>query len=334
MKASEIKKRVLGVLEGCALGDAMGMPTEFMPRDMIAEQFPEGIHRLYESHRSDYIVRDMKAGEITDDTINTIFIAEMLIEKKGKIDAGNYIEHLLNWVKKNPEKSAYLSGPSTKRAIELIQQGVPIEKAGIRGTTNGACMKISPIGIISDYREMEKLADRVEQICMPTHNSSIAISGACAIAACISYGVRGGNDPDKLWDIALDAVRVGEKRGFPIPCADLALRLERVRRMLKEMEVDEVLYELKYFYGTGVETIETVPAVLAVVSIANADPMKTASICAELGADTDTIGAIATAVCAGMNPDIPDDIVKTLEEVNGIPFDALAEALVPFVSEN
>ena len=38
------KKRVLGILQGVSLGDAMGMPTEVLPHDLIHEKFPNGIH--------------------------------------------------------------------------------------------------------------------------------------------------------------------------------------------------------------------------------------------------------------------------------------------------
>lgn len=76
----------------------------------------------------------------------------------------------------NSGVSAYVSGPSTLKALDKIAKGVPVEEAGVTGTTNGAAMKIAPIGIVSDYREMQNLIKNVYQICLPTHNTKIAIA--------------------------------------------------------------------------------------------------------------------------------------------------------------
>ena len=48
-------------------------------------------------------------------------------------------------------------------------------------------MKMSPIGIISDFRDLDALIANVRMICKPTHNTSIAIQGASIIAGIISY---------------------------------------------------------------------------------------------------------------------------------------------------
>ena len=331
MKETIQKERIKGVLIGCACGDAMGMPTEMMSREKIKEIFPEGIHDFYPSTGFDFMERKMQAGEITDDTIHTILICHMLRDHKQQIKAEDYLSYLQNWIKENPEKSEYVTGPSTRRALQAIENGTPIEKAGIFGTTNGASMKISPIGIISDYRDMESLADYVEQICLPTHFNQCAISGACAIAACVSYGVRGGNCLDDLWDIAIQAVRVGKKRGYQSPSVSLERRIKAIRELVEQNTKQQVMDELVEFYGTGGETVETIPAVLAIVHLAKGNPMIAARISAEIGGDTDTIGAISTAICGGMYPEFSDEIIEKLETVNQIQFDELVEGLLSFM---
>ena len=40
-----------------------------------------------------------------------------------------------------------LLGPSTKRAVAAVLAGVPPEEAGAAGATNGAAMRIAPVGI-------------------------------------------------------------------------------------------------------------------------------------------------------------------------------------------
>lgn len=327
-------KKIKGALVGCAIGDAMGMPTEFMPREMIEKNFPNGIREFYESNRSDIVLRQMKAGEVTDDTINTIFIAEMLIDNEGSIDTQGYIDRIRTWIKECPEKSRYVNGPSTKNALADLERGVPLERSGIRGTTNGASMKIAPIGLTCDYKDMEALVKRVEIICLPTHNTSTAIAGASAVAACVSYAMQGGQDVSMLWELSFQAVRVSEACGAPYPGVSLERRMNAVRELVENQPQEEVLDQLKYFYGTGVETVESVPAVLAVITLAQGDPLTAISIAAELGADTDTIAAICGAICGCMHPDFPEEMICQLEEINQLDFENLAQRLEPYVVEN
>ena len=331
MEREIIRNRVKGALVGCAYGDALGMPTEMMCRNYIEELFPEGVHEFSASTKYDFIGRAMKAGEITDDTINTLLIVDMLIQEKGVVNTMLYLTHLQNWMRENPEKNKYVAGPSTMRALDAIAKGTPIEKAGIFGTTNGSAMKISPIGIASDYRNMESLIDNVEKICLPTHNTSVAIAGASAVAACISYAIHEeGTSLDLLWDIALEAATLGEQRGFAFPSASLVRRIQAVRETVNSNSKEIVIQELKNFYGTGAETIETVPAVLAIVTLSDGNPIEAAQISASIGGDTDTIGAISCSICGCFQPDFPQEAIATLEKVNDISFEKLVDALLPY----
>lgn len=332
MSKDIVRSRVKGALLGCAYGDAMGMPTEMMTRENIDALFPSGVRELSSSTEYDFIGRSMQAGEITDDTINTILVVDMLIQEHGVVNTETYLAYLQNWIQENPEKSKFVAGPSTLRALDAISKGTPLEKAGVFGTTNGSAMKISPIGIVSDYHNLEALVDNVERLCLPTHNTSIAIAGASAIAACISYAIREENPTlDFLWDVAYQGALLGEKRGFNFPTASLTRRLRAVQEYVKTHSEEEVIEELKYFFGTGVESLETIPAVLAIVAISKGDPIKAGYISASIGGDTDTLGAISCSICGCLNPEFPDTIIQTLESVNTISFDDLTEGLLPYV---
>jgi len=83
-------------------------------------------------------------------------------------------------------------GPSTKRAMLAYQAKVAVTEIGRTGVTNGAAMRISPIGVYAGLRAMslEALVDTVEVACLPTHHTAPAISGAAAIAAAIAAGIQ------------------------------------------------------------------------------------------------------------------------------------------------
>lgn len=332
--AAERIQRIRGALIGCAYGDAMGMPTELLPRSIIDEKFPHGIETFLPSLDGGVYPRSLRAGEVTDDTVNTVLVVELLIDRKGSFDAEGYIDYLKGWIERNPDKYDVVSGPSTRRALDALEHGVPLAEAGICGTTNGAAMKIAPVGCVQDYRDMNRLVDMVEQVCLATHNTSIAIAGASAVAACVSYGVFGGCDADEMMGVASEAIRMGSTRGFPYPSVDLQKRIGLVDSCMQGKTVSESLALLSDVFGTGTEVSETIPAALRIVRLADGDAVQAARLAACVGGDTDTIGAIAGAICGAMHPDVfPREDVELLETVNDIDFGALAEGLFSATSK-
>ncbi|MDN6003966.1 MAG: ADP-ribosylglycohydrolase family protein [Enterococcus sp.] len=328
-----MREKIWGVLAAGALGDAMGMPTECWSQEKIRQNFPNGVTELIASNENDVFGRKLAAGAITDDTLNVLMILSMIKKNQGQIRVADYITELREWNDNSPV-SAFVSGPSTLKALDKIAQGVPIEKTGVTGTTNGASMKIAPIGIISDYRDLPALVKNVAEICLPTHNTTIAIAGASAVAAAISYTVRGGQSTDEIWSLAFEAINAAKTYGHDFPSASLTFRMNQARKILRQETDDQIILQRLYHeIGTGMETIETIPSAFVIVEMAKGDPLRASQLSASLGWDTDTIGAISAAICGGMNPKMPREIIRQIEEVNQLDFDQLAEELLPFVKE-
>lgn len=322
-----LQARIKGALIGCAYGDALGMPTEMAPRELVAAAFPAGIDRFYPPMPENFISGKLRQGEVTDDTINTLLVSEMLIQNHGQVNAAGYIEYLQKWVEEHPDKHSAVAGPTTTRALMLMKNGFPLEKAGIFGTTNGAAMKISPIGIVYDYRKMDQLAEAVEQLCIPTHNTQVAIAGACIVAACVSYGVRGGEDIGYIWELAQKGLYACRNKGWRFPGVSLEKRITLVQELVETGSKEDVIDALQNLYGTGTETVETIPAALAIIHLSGGDPLKAGPLSATIGGDTDTIGAITCSICGSMHPYFAPEIQQELEEVNKIAFDSLAAQL-------
>jgi ADP-ribosylglycohydrolase len=85
----------------------------------------------------------------------------------------------------------------------------------------------------------------------------------------------------------------------------------------------EKIYNL---VGAGVSTIESVPAAIAMVELAQTDPNRCAILCANLGGDTDTIGAMATAICGALHgiQAIDPMLKKQLDDKNQLDFEEYA----------
>ena len=82
--------------------------------------------------------------------------------------------------------------------------------------------------------------------------------------------------------------------------------------------------------GTSVASHEAVPAAFGVVVLAKGDPWQAGLIAANIGDDTDTIGAIACAMagaCAGLSA-FPTDKVAKVVAVNRLDLDPIARGLL------
>lgn len=323
------RQRIHGVLIGGAVGDAMGMPTELWTQKMIQEEFPHGVSDFTAAMNKGATIRDLKRGQVTDDTINTVFIIEMLANTQGEISVEKYLKQLKVW-SENSELANLVSGPSTRKALEMLAAGVPLTETGRFGSTNGAAMKIAPIGIVSDYRQLDQLVENVAQICLPTHNTGIAIAGASAIASSINYVIAGHNNLQEMYQLAQDAILLGLKKGYDIASASLVKRMDIAKKIVQDSP-EKALTNIYELLGTGVETIETIPCVYALIELAQGNPQKVAHYAASIGGDTDTIGAIATSICGGMQPLFDKKTIQLLEQVNQLDFERLTEKLLPYV---
>ena len=186
------RARALAALQGLAIGDALGMPTQLMSRTEIAESFGfiDGFRDALPEHP---IAAGMRAGSITDDTEQALLVANALIECDGKLDAGDLAHRLAAWEDgMRARGSLDLLGPSTRAAVAAVLAGTPPEEAGRYGATNGAAMRVTPVGIaVPTERTMHRLVDAVHDSARVSHDTGIAISAAAAVAAAVSSGIAG-----------------------------------------------------------------------------------------------------------------------------------------------
>ena len=57
--------------------------------------------------------------------------------------------------------SVDLLGPSTRKALTLAAEGVPTDLTGRTGATNGAAMRVAPVGIVFPHDPVDGLIDAV-----------------------------------------------------------------------------------------------------------------------------------------------------------------------------
>ena len=271
------------------------MPTQYTPRSLVAARY--GLLAGFEPGPADNpISAGMPAGRVTDDTDQAVILGEMLVAGEGRVDPNKFARALLAWEQRMIAiGSQDLLGPSTRRALALVAEGASTETTGRAGSTNGAAMRVAPVGIAFAPKPLEALVDAVFQSAHVTHNTTVAIAGASAVAAAVSAGVAGAT-LDEALEIAVEAAALGAGRGYYFAGADVGARCRWAMDLVRGKSDEQALDLIYALVGTGVATNEAVPAALAVCSLAREDPWRVCRLAASLGGDCDTIAAIAGAV--------------------------------------
>src|SRR5690554_3381660 len=255
---SVAEDRAKAALIGGALGDALGMPTQLLSPAQIRETY--GFVENFVLPVPDHPVsKGLPAGTITDDTEQALLLGQVLLETDDAFDHHRWVNALVEWERDVKARGSYvLLGPSTKRAIDAINAGAPPEEAGRNGDTNGAAMRIAPVGIMMPPEPLDALVAKAAETCRATHNTSIAIAAASSVAAAISCGIAGGGWREAMGR-AVEAARLGVREGDRITGPDIAARIGWASELVRGKPMREGMHLIADLIGTGVAAEQSVP---------------------------------------------------------------------------
>jgi len=318
------------------------MPAQMLSRREIAKRWGGLLTGFEPAPPGHPIAASLPAGAVTDDTEQAVLLGRLLVRGHGTVDPRELAEALVSWERDMAARGSLdLLGPSTKRAVAAVLAGVPPEEAGAFGTTNGAAMRIAPVGIAVNLDlpgppasprraarpALSALVDQVVAASRVTHDTGIALAGAAAVAAAVSAGVSGAGIGEAT-AFAVDAAGIAADRGHWAAGADVAARIEWATGLVTGLDpaaAADVIYTL---VGTSLATQESVPAAFAVLAAVPADPWQACLLAASLGGDCDTIAAMAGAVagaCHGVEAFPPGAIAAI--DAHGLDLAALADDL-------
>ncbi len=308
-------KKILGCLAGLALGDALGCPTEFMTRTQIRAEsgWVDGLIQAPAWHPHHLL----QAGRVTDDTGQTLAVAHA-VQEDGSLSAEEVARQLILWAEEAGNAVDLVIGPSTRTAIERIREGESPRQTGDKGTTNGSTYRGIIPGLV--YHSCpEQILSSVVEACLPTHGTTAAISGAASVAFAVAFALNLMPPLEEILTAAKYGAVAGRERGKWMWTTPLEKRIELAIRLVKENpEPENALTALSDFVGTDMQVSESVASAFGVVALAQGDPMKAVRYGANIGGDTDTIAALAGAVCGawqGIDAFDPGMVAK-VEEVN------------------
>ena len=329
--------RAYGALAGLALGDALGMPTQEMSPEQIRSVYGR-ITGLVDGDASQPYAPGMPAGSVTDDTEQALLVASLLVRGRGTssgrvaLDAGEFAHALLDWEDSMIERGSLdLLGPSTKAALERVRAGEDPLSVGGAGTTNGAAMRVTPIGIAISTEDPQAFADAVWSSCQVTHATRQGFQSAALVAAAVSMGIdtprSAASDMTALLWKAVSYVDSLPERGAWTPDPDVVAATRRAMQLVAN-PASSSLECLVEQVGTSVASAQAIPMAFALLA---RDPSPQALLnAANIGGDTDTIGAIAGAILgAALGVQVlPADSLSMIEEVSRLSLQPIASKLL------
>lgn len=325
--SSDLLGRAAGCLAGVAVGDAMGMPLEFLTRDEIRSRFGK-VDRFLEPAPG-HIHAGTPRGRVTDDTEQTWALAAALLTS-GRITPRVAADAYLAWADRVDAFRSSFLGPSSRGALERLRAGDDPACTGERGATVGAAMRVAPIGIVN-AGDTGAAVEEARLSALPTHGVNIAIAGACAVAAGVARAVAGGTLEDVV-EAAVWGAERGQSSGIQwagatVP-ARLGLALDIVRRHRGDpQKAEDVLYET---VGVGMYPTELVATALGLVVLYDGKPGLAIPAAAGMGGDCDTLAAIVGALSGAVSgvSAMPAEWVATVESTNGLECETLAAQLI------
>jgi len=331
MTITDQEKRILGAFYGQALGDAMGMPSELWPRSRVKQHFG-WIDRFLPGPAENSAACYFDRAAFTDDTSMALALADAIISHDGEINADAIGANILRWAEAFDAFNKNVLGPTSKMALNALKNGTPVAQLENNGVTNGAAMRVSPLGCLLPARDLSAFIDAVALASSPTHKSDVAIAGATAIAWAVSRAVDGA-DWATIRDELPSIARAAQEKRVTTFSASMAARIELALQVASQGRgVESAMQQIYDVVGTGTSTIESVPAAIAMIELAQTNPNRCAILCANLGGDTDTIGAMAVAICGALHGiDAIDAALKAeLDAANALDFTHYSRAFLRF----
>ena len=329
--------RAHGALAGLALGDALGMPTQAMSPEQIRAVYGR-ITGLVDADASQPYAPGMPAGSVTDDTEQALLVASLLVRGRGSssgrvaLNAVEFAHSLLAWEDSMIERGSLdLLGPSTKAALERVRAGADPLSVGGAGTTNGAAMRVTPIGVAVSTADPEAFAESVWSSCRVTHATRQGFQSAALVAAAVSMGIDAASSSASdvralLWE-AVSYVASLSPRGAWAPDPDVVAATRRALELASTPPLPS-LELLAEQIGSSVASAQAIPMAFALLA---RDPSPRALLdAANIGGDTDTIGAIAGAIlgaAAGVGV-FDGRALAQVEEVSRLGLATVAEQLL------
>jgi ADP-ribosylglycohydrolase len=268
--------KVYGSLLGGVIGDAMGAPVEgWHYRDIEA--------KLGE-------VNDF-TGEGTDDSAIRLILCEAILQNHGYVTADEFAQAFLN----NPQSYKLFYIPVRNMFHKIQEETVLPVYAGLGNMqSSSSAMAISPMGIINAGNPRQAAVETydVAGLIHGGEASTFCRDGACAVAAAVAEALS----PDATVASILEASTAYLHRKSSALMIDLIHAALEMARQAGDYRIFRQQYYASRLRNIISDSRETVPAALALFSLAATEPARAIVYAVNFGRDADTLGTMVGGI--------------------------------------
>jgi ADP-ribosyl-[dinitrogen reductase] hydrolase len=275
------------LLLGFAVGDAMGVPYEFMQHgELIGESFDE--MKGYGSH-------NQPAGSFSDDSSLTFCLVESLTKS---LTLEETVKLFLRWYDEGywtANGETFDIGGATCVAIENFREGIPLDNIAMKDEKscgNGAMMRLLPLAFYFDGKSFDEKFELIQKYGALTHGH-IRSHMASLIIVELAYQIIKLKKNNQSFPVTSNAL----KHKFVLQIThELMLYFKSKPLFQGEIEKFEVLLnslsstKIEFFKNSGY-VMDTLTCVLQVL-IFSKSYEEDIKLALHIGGDTDTNTAI------------------------------------------
>ena len=279
MGRGKLADRILAVLIGARVGDAMGAPTEGMEPDEIESGYGW--------------VADF-TGTGTDDSLMASLLIEALVLSGGRASPDEWAAqiaagHELIYA----QRQNFF--PSVLHLVEKLRSGVPPRAAALGNLpSSSSAMCFWPVGVIN-AGQPGRAAMQAYRLAALVHTYPVDFcqDGSAFMAATVAAGLR---DCSGIRDACAEGLRQLDSASGEVMRAAISAAIGLAG------QADDYREFRARYYASGRERVacdarETVPAAAGLACLAGGDIRVAVEYAANFGRDTDTIATMAGALC-------------------------------------
>ena len=199
---NQVADRCKGVIFGHAIGDALGLGAEFMPKATVTANYPNGLDRysqiIQDPHRRRWAI-----GDWTDDTDQMLCIFDSILEGQD-VSILDIAKRIRAWVAEDGmgigntvwsvlQSRYFLSAP------HLAAQYV-WESTGRHVASNGGVMRTSILGVWR-YDSLAEVKKNAAKVCRITHYDPRCVGSCVAVSTAIALLLQGKEAFSEILDI-------------------------------------------------------------------------------------------------------------------------------------
>lgn len=305
----DVKITTEDALLGFAVGDAFGVPMEFLPREAISklnvtEMLGNDVHPRLNSRWGNII----PSGSWSDDTSMLISSMDSITRCNG-INYEDIMESFMSWY--NGEKYTSLNftfgvGSTVLKALQKYKMGVPPLSCGgtyIRDNGNGSLMRILPFSLYCIKNDLsdEETAEIISTASGLTHAHDIS-KMSCYIYTQFLKSIIETKNPV----LAIEKIQSMDYSQF-FSAEAIQAHQQLLKGNFKFIATDKIRAS-----GYVVDTLESV-----IYSILHSKDYESSIITAvNMGYDTDTVAGITGSIAGALygKDSIPDRWLKKLKK--------------------